>query len=183
MESVQSQLRSICGGLVEFEELSSVSLWAGYGWLKRLKVKTTESRILVHKFINPASSNGDRSTVGHRRKIASYKNEATFYARLAPILKAQHLPLPTCLHSGDLSDRLEVTSIFMEDLREEYPIENIHSLNKDQVTAAVKWLAKLHALCWHRDYEEKMGLADEGCYWCTFYRYSFSPFTICVQLL
>lgn len=162
--NIESQLTTIFeGGDVVYDEISHLSLWAGYGWLKKLKVKKPEVRVIVHKFIDPVSSDGDSSSVGHKRKVASYRNEATFYAQLAPVLKNQHLSLPVCLHYGNLSG--EVTSIFMEDLRQQYPIENLHGLNYEQTMAAVKWLAKLHALCWHKNYEKDMGLADEGCYW------------------
>ena len=163
--SIDSQLSAICNNEapVSYEELNSVSLWAGYGWLKKLKVNTPESRVLVHKFIDPMRCGGDVSSVSHRRKVASYKNEATFYARLGPVLQAHSLSLPTCFHSGNLNS--EVTSIFMEDLRPQYPIENLCALNREQMVAAVKWLAKLHAVCWHKGYEEEMGLSEEGCYW------------------
>ena len=92
--------------------------------------------------------------------------------KLAPTLLKNGLCLPYAYHV-ELSDLISTTeadstssiSIYMSDMSLKYPLDNLHGLNKSQTVAAVRWLAKMHGLCWGKSYEKEFSLAREGCYW------------------
>lgn len=147
----------------EVESVGSVSqiatLWGGMGSIVRIQCKTrNHSKHIIAKKIecsNPRS-------FGDKRKAASYKVEASFYASDAcRELSEQHI---CCrgLHTHDTGTGS--ITILMEPL----PNPSLYSMEGEVAKAAVRSVAKLHAYFWGKKSTRAIptiGLAEQGTYW------------------
>nr|POE63723.1 hypothetical protein CFP56_04626 [Quercus suber] len=132
------------------------TLWAGYGQICRLQaLKTNPGRdsdkpkSLILKYVAPPRSKlkSDQDE-GHLRKVISYQVEQHFYVNLVPTMPTE-IGVAHCwgrVHEQDCM------AMILDDLHEDYPIVPSHrgELSKNQVHAALKWLATFHGHWWKR---------------------------------
>ncbi|KAK3271217.1 hypothetical protein CYMTET_20421 [Cymbomonas tetramitiformis] len=138
-------------------------LWGGMGYVHELNValETNESvPIIVKRIELPANC----TSIGDRRKKASYLHEIAFYenghaAKLREAGAAVPLPLYTSVEN-------DVMQICMTKLTGNARGD----LSVAECRSALTWLATMHALYWGRT-EEAIGpntlggLQQQGCYW------------------
>lgn len=130
------------------------SLWSGYGELVRLHLD--DGRTVVLKHVRPpAAAPGD---TGHARKLRSYAVETAWYRDFAP-----RLP-PGVRVPRLLAERSAGTERWMvlEDLDAAGFPERRRDLSDADLTAALRWLAGLHATFLG---EAPEGLWARGTYW------------------
>lgn len=142
------------------------SLWAGYGYICRIRATTSvhdgsesckagpEAQYFILKFIQPPTRPEYLISLaadeGHIRKVLSYQVEQSFYNRLAPQMP-ESIPLAACISSiNSTSVENHTTAMIMTDLREAFPIagEATIELNNTQTYAALDWLANFHGFWW-----------------------------------
>jgi Ecdysteroid kinase-like family len=136
------------------------SLWAGMGWIVCLKCQRSngDTRTIIAKHIkcsNPQS-------FGDRRKAASYRVEATFYASDYCKDLANFGICCQGLHTED--DGNGDITILMDPL----PNPTIHNMVGDVAKAAVRSVARLHSYFWGNTKANAAvedGLAAQGTYW------------------
>lgn len=146
--------------VVDVKETKLCSLWAGYGSIKCLTVRTATDTIrLICKEVNPPKDTG----VAHERKVTSYLVEIELY-KMGHLMKVAGIAIPDIYHLE--SSASGKATLLMSDLRVEYPIAGDGGLDWPKTLAAVDWLANFHAFHWERSeslVESK--LWPEGCYW------------------
>jgi hypothetical protein len=136
------------------------SLWAGMGWIVCLKCQKTNdsTRTMIAKHIKCSNS----QTLGDRRKAASYRVEAIFYAsEYCKDLAAFGI----CCKGLYTEDRYNGSiTILMDPL----PNQTIHHMVGDVAKAAVRSVARLHSYFWGNEKADSAvenGLAAQGTYW------------------
>ncbi|RAL14120.1 phosphotransferase enzyme family protein [Aspergillus homomorphus CBS 101889] len=148
------------------------TLWAGYGQICAVtaRARTPEAAAhlaqlcgvapspategatypLILKLISPPP--GSSSDEGHLRKMLSYEVEQRFYATVAPAL-GTGVAVAGCVASTyerDVPELRGLIATLLVDLRGRYPVAGgkRSALSGVQVSAAVRWLAGMHARSW-----------------------------------
>ncbi|MET2984814.1 phosphotransferase [Aureibaculum conchae] len=144
--------------LVEKEVIQE--LWSGYGKIMRIGLEHAPMASVIVKHVQLPRSNqhprGWNTNVGHQRKLKSYQVETNWYTSYSKHSAAR---LPTCLAIETLNG--EVLMV-LEDLDAAgYAIRKA-SVNWEEITQCLKWLAQFHA-----SYLGKVpeGLWQSGTYW------------------
>ena len=135
-------------------------LWSGYGKIIRVFLQNGSSNSMVIKHVQlPGIDNHPRgwgTDLGHERKIKSYKVEAAWYQNYSKMCKAR---LPECLA---IDTEKEDVLIILEDLNSVGYDLRKRSLDWDEISSCLEWLAKFHA-----SYigQSPHGLWQTGTYW------------------
>lgn len=135
-------------------------LWSGYGKIIRVELESASVESVIVKHIqlsdNKNHPRGWNTDLGHQRKLKSYKVETTWYDRYSKISTAR---LPRCFAIEKQNDEV---LILLEDLDEAgYPLRK-SSIEWQEISQCLNWLAKFHA-----SYLGKIpeGLWEVGTYW------------------
>ena len=144
--------------LVEKETIQE--LWSGYGKIMRIGLKNAAVDSVVVKHVQlPVRNNHPRgwnTDIGHQRKLKSYEVEAEWYRTYSKNSAAR---LPQCLAIEQYG--AEVLMV-LEDLDAAgYPLRK-GTVNWEEITACLQWLAKFHASYLG---ENPDGLWAIGTYW------------------
>jgi hypothetical protein len=136
------------------------SLWAGMGWIVCLKCQKTNgcTRTIIAKYVKCSNP----QTFGDRRKMASYRVEAAFYA--SDYCKDLANLGICCQGLSTKDDGNEDITILMDPL----PNQTIHYMVGDVAKAAVRSVARLHSYFWGNEKADcavENGLAEQGTYW------------------
>jgi len=140
------------GGTIGSDQEILQTLWGGYGRL--LRVRGPDGTEIVKDIRWP---NG-RQDVSHKRKLRSYQVEAQWYERWAAKVPAA-CRIPSCLRIESRSDGMVLE---LEDLDAAGFARRSSRLNRQDLSAAIGWLARFHATflgC------APSGLWKEGSYW------------------
>lgn len=135
-------------------------LWSGYGKIMRIGLENAAVDSVVVKHVQlPVRNNHPRgwnTDIGHQRKLKSYEVEAKWYRTYSKNSAAR---LPQCLAIEQYG--AEVLMV-LEDLDAAgYPLRK-GTVNWEEITACLQWLAKFHASYLG---ENPDGLWDIGTYW------------------
>jgi len=136
------------------------SLWSGYGKMLRIGLKNSDIKSVVVKEINlsPKENHprGWNTDIGHQRKLKSYEIEKCWYENYSHLSGSR---LPKCL--GVESSSVHIY-ILLEDLDlAGYPLRK-QSLNWNEFSACLKWLAEFHASFLGK---QPNNLWEKGTYW------------------
>ncbi len=134
-------------GLYKAEQVQA--LWSGYGEVARYCIPANQKKgieqsfIVKHVELPDISSHprGWNTSISHKRKIDSYKNEERFYAHYAHLCDA-HCYVPKYLGSLKIH---EPYPILLEDLNTLGFCRRMDSANLEQVRLGIRWLAYFHA--------------------------------------
>lgn len=142
--------------VLELELLQPV--WGGNGEVLRAELSGADvSSVIVKKIVSPQLKK-KRADPSAMRTIASYDNELAFYQKHAPTvppdLKMARLYLGQRLAEGWL--------FIVEDLGLSGLLPPSKTLSDEQIRAALRWLARLHA---HFMSSPGEGLWKAGSYW------------------
>jgi len=154
-----SILQSTGASSLKVEEVIQ-ELWSGYGNIMRVSLQgaSIDSVVVKHVQIPNLKDHprGWNTDIGHQRKVKSYEVETAWYQTYSQDCKAR---IPNCLAVEKVDD--EVLMV-LEDLDQAgYPIRK-NSAGWDEISACLRWLAKLHASFLGRD---SVGLWEVGTYW------------------
>lgn len=149
------------------------SLWAGYGTISSVKVRSKNAnKDLIIKRVNPPHKCSVAS-IGDQRKIKSYHVEGYFYKKLVPyILKWKDVvkcdiaePYFIDQTHEDEEEDSEASFLFiMSDLSDSHDM--YYDGSKEQVIAIIDWLASFHSIFFnHPDVTEAQKIWSEGGYW------------------
>ncbi|WP_274473883.1 oxidoreductase family protein [Mangrovimonas aestuarii] len=144
--------------LIEKETIQN--LWSGYGKIMRVGLENASEKSVIVKHVqltvNKNHPRGWNTDIGHQRKVKSYKVETTWYDRYSKNSTAR---LPQCLAIETLED--EVLMV-LEDLDEAGYSLRKQTLEWEEISTCLKWLAEFHA-----SYLGKVpdGLWEVGTYW------------------
>ena len=136
------------------------SLWSGYGKIMRVSLENASVDSVVIKHVQlPTQKNHPRgwnTDIGHQRKVTSYKVETNWYETYSSHSSAR---IPQCLA---IETQDEEVLIVLEDLNEAgYPLRK-RSIDWEEISSCIKWLAQFHASYLGRIPD---GLWDIGTYW------------------
>ncbi|NRB61111.1 MAG: DUF1679 domain-containing protein [Winogradskyella sp.] len=136
------------------------SLWSGYGEMLRVGINDAEEESVVVKDIQLSTKNnhprGWNSDIGHQRKLISYQVESYWYKNYASQSKSR---IPKCLAVEYSTSHIY---ILLEDLNTAgFPVRK-HSLNWNEFSNCLKWLAEFHVSFLGVEPE---GLWNTGTYW------------------
>jgi hypothetical protein len=129
------------------------SLWSNYGSIDRVRLKRKDSAVsqttsLVIKTVQPPSlSSGDSQDEGHLRKLLSYKVEQYFYAHLSGRLPKE-AKVATYYSPAEDEDVEQPVKLVLEDLSVTFPHAAYGSLNLQDTTTVLVWLANFHGTFW-----------------------------------
>ncbi|PVF97243.1 hypothetical protein CPB86DRAFT_786048 [Serendipita vermifera] len=137
------------------------SLWSNYGSIDRVYLMNKDSGArrnaedphtsavsLVIKTVQPPSlKNKGSKDEGHLRKLLSYKVEQYFYAHLSSQLPKE-AKVATHYSLVDLEDVEQPVKLVLEDLAPAFPHPAYGSLNLEDTTTVLNWLAKFHGTFW-----------------------------------
>ncbi len=157
---IRSAISEITGASSFIEKEIIQELWSGYGSIKRLELENVPCKSVVVKHIQLAGNKkhprGWNTDIGHQRKLRSYEVETKWYEHYSAQSKAR---LPHCLGIFSQGDE---ALIVLEDLDEAgFPLRK-QSVNWEDITECLKWLAQFHASYLGR---EPNGLWQTGTYW------------------
>lgn len=136
--------------------------------------RTKRTTLIVKRVCPPPSTTatgsgaGDRDDgddIGHRRKLESYVAEAAFYEHCArrTIEGGAAIARPLLVSTSDAVDKSRENpplsspspppprfslTLVLADLRGEFPVFARGSLRPEQLRAALRWLARFHAIWW-----------------------------------
>ena len=135
-------------------------LWSGYGKILRLQLNNAPYKNVIVKHVQlPFSQQHPRgwnSNIGHQRKLKSYQVESNWYKDYSHQSNAR---LPSCIALENYNDEV---LIILEDLDQAgYPLRK-GSVNWEDISACLNWLATFHAS--YLGMTPK-GLWDIGTYW------------------
>ncbi|MEL6842697.1 MAG: oxidoreductase family protein, partial [Bacteroidota bacterium] len=135
-------------------------LWSGYGKILRIGLENAPLESVVVKHVQLPRRNhhprGWNTDIGHQRKLKSYQVETTWYETYSQQSTAR---LPHCYAIERQDD--EVLMV-LEDLDAVgYPLRK-RSLNWEEISACLAWLANFHASYLGKAAE---GLWEVGTYW------------------
>jgi hypothetical protein len=148
-------------GAVELGHMETIQyLWSGYGKIIRVALKNASIKSVVVKHVQLSDGKdhprGWSTDYGHQRKVKSYEVETAWYRRYSTHSRAR---IPEFL--GIYTTDAEVL-IILEDLNEAGYPHRKQSLNWDEVSACLEWLAKFHASYLGKAPES---LWEQGTYW------------------
>ncbi len=117
-------------------------LWSGYGSILRYALEDSELSTVVVKHVSlPGKGRNSNSSLGHARKIKSYKVETAWYEHWAAMCD-ERCRIPHCLaveHQGD-----EVLMV-LEDLDSAGYPQRRHNVSLAEIELGLSWLAHFHA--------------------------------------
>ena len=159
-EFIKSAISDITGASSFTEKETIQELWSGYGKIKRITLEGASEKSVIVKHIQLSGGNnhprGWNTDIGHQRKLKSYQVETAWYGQYSVQSKAR---LPHCL--GVKSSEDEVL-IVLEDLDEAgFPLRK-QSVNWEEITECLHWLAQFHASYLG---QKPNGLWETGTYW------------------
>lgn len=135
-------------------------LWSGYGEILRITLENGTIGNVVAKHVRlPTDTNHPRgwnSDIGHQRKVKSYQVERKWYENYSRFSTAR---LPHCLGIQTYEDEV---LIILEDLNLAGYSLRKRSINWDDITMCLSWLAKFHASYMG---QTPKGLWPVGTYW------------------
>jgi len=136
------------------------SLWNGYGQMLRIGLNNAEYNSVVVKDINLSKGNthprGWNTSLGHQRKLQSYRVEQHWYAHYSMKSKSR---LPKCLAVQEASNYMY---ILLEDLNDAGFTIRKQDVNWNEFSACLQWLAQFHVSFLNLEPE---GLWPVGTYW------------------
>lgn len=140
------------------------ALWSGYGEIARYYSPKLTTSVIVKSVSPPKKINHPRgwhSSVGHARKLASYKVEACFYQHYA-----RYCPpacyVPQMIAFTTENDTAESQTLVIEDLLHAGFDDNEFTLALDDIKVVIRWLANFHGKFLGNAAE---GLWETGSYW------------------
>jgi thiamine kinase-like enzyme len=148
-------------GATDISSLETIQdLWSGYGKIIRITLENYSKKSIVVKHVqlpnNKYHPRGWNSDLGHQRKIKSYEVEKAWYQHHSNRSKAR---LPKCVA---MTSEKEEVLIILEDLNEAGYHLRKRSLNWEEITRCLKWLARFHASYLG---EEPDRIWEVGTYW------------------
>lgn len=148
-------------GATSFTEKEIIQeLWSGYGKIIRVSLKNASFPTAIIKHVQiPTSENHPRgwnSNIGQERKIKSYQVETNWYLNCGQKSIAR---LPQCYAAEKKNDEV---ILVLEDLDQAGFDLRKDSVQWEDITTVLKWLAEFHASYLH---ESPDGLWEEGSYW------------------
>lgn len=157
-EIIRQATGATCIELIEVIQ----ELWSGYGAILRYRLSGTQRKQVVVKHVqfpdhrdHPRGWNSDRS---HLRKLRSYEVETAWYAQWSDRCGAD-CRTPHCLA---VETRGDETLMVLEDLDESGFPQRRETVNKQERSACLDWLANFHAT--HLGCQPD-GLWQQGSYW------------------
>lgn len=136
------------------------ALWSGYGKILRIELEAAAVKTVVVKHVQLPQKHqhprGWNTDIGHQRKLKSYQVETTWYANYSSHSAAR---LPQCLAIETQGD--EVLMV-LEDLDEAGYDLRKRTVNWNEISSCLAWLAKFHAS--YLD-QKPDGLWEVGTYW------------------
>ena len=171
------QILDITGEVKVSNEKRLTSLWAGYGTISSVKVRSKKAnKDFIIKRVNPPHKCSVAS-IGDQRKIRSYHVEGYFYEKLVPyIFKWKDVvkcdvaePYFIDQTHEDEEEDSETSFLFiMSDLSDSHDM--YYDGSKEQVIAIIGWLASFHSIFFnHPDVTEAQTgngkIWSEGGYW------------------
>ncbi|KAI9175307.1 hypothetical protein H9P43_006668 [Blastocladiella emersonii ATCC 22665] len=143
------------------------ALWAGYGALHRVSAPVVRGGPLVPLVLKQIDLSGgaDDTSLSHRRKVASYAVETTFYLHYAPSLPAS-VPVAQAYASrtavaktgsviegvgdGGRYPAYSSLTLALADLSPSFPVDGDSQspLNRAAAGVVLTWLARFHAHFW-----------------------------------
>lgn len=144
------------------------SLWSGYGEVVRFSVQGSEiANSVVLKSIQfsemKVHPRGWQSSFAHKRKVHSYQVETNWYQGWAECCQDSER-VARCLTSWQQEGQVY---ILLEDLDEAGYPRRCSTLELEEVSVVLHWLANFHArfLQSDRQYDWPEGLWQRGTYW------------------
>jgi len=136
------------------------TLWSGYGQLVRCRLEgaAVGSVIVKHVRWRDRHPRGRDSSVGHERKVRSYRVETAWYERYAARCGAESR-VPQCLAQATQGDEV---FLVLEDLDAAGFGGRRHRVGERELEAGLRWLAGFHATFMG---ERPEGLWPVGTYW------------------
>jgi hypothetical protein len=151
-----------------FREDSIQSLWSGYGEVVRFSVQGSEiASSVVLKSIQfgemKSHPRGWQSSFAHQRKVHSYQVEANWYQNWAECCQGSER-VARCFASWQQEGQMY---LLLEDLDEAGYPRRCSSLELEEVSVVLHWLASFHArfLQPARQPSWPEGLWERGTYW------------------
>lgn len=139
-------------------------LWSGYGEIARYYSPRLTSSVIVKSVTPPQQvkhPRGWHSSVGHKRKLASYRIEAYFYKHYAQRCSAACY-VPKLIAFTESVGNAESQTLVMEDLINS-GFDDVHdTLTIADISIVLHWLAHFHALFLD---DPASGLWSIGTYW------------------
>jgi hypothetical protein len=159
-EYVRSIILQRTGASSLYEKEMIQQLWSGYGEIMRVGLREAEVDSVIVKHVqlplHQRHPRGWNTDIGHQRKVKSYQVETCWYKTYSSLSAAR---LPHCLALETQDDEVWMV---LEDLDAAgYPLRK-RSVNWDDITACLAWLAQFHASYLGQAPE---GLWDVGTYW------------------
>ena len=159
-EYFKSVIRQRTGASALWEQEVIQELWSGYGKIMRIGLEQASVESVVVKHVQlPRQQNHPRgwnTDLGHLRKVKSYQVETAWYERYSKHSAAR---LPQCL---GVETQDEEVLIVLEDLDAAGYSLRKRSVNWEDVSACLAWLAQFHASYLGKHPE---GLWEVGTYW------------------
>lgn len=162
MDGFYKHILQATGATAIVSETHIQTLWSGYGAIKRVNLQGGKYQSVVVKYIQTETSGkhprGWNTSLGHNRKVNSYKVENHWYQHRATEC-SNACKIPSCLALIEQgSERL----LILEDLDASgYPLRK-SSLTVNQAKVVLTWLARFHARFM---FEKPTGLWQTGTYW------------------
>jgi len=120
-------------------------LWSGYGEVTRYNSPKLAASVIVKSVVPPRQVNhpqGWHSTIGHQRKLASYKVEVHFYQHYAQHC-SKNCYVPQLIACSELAAS-DAQILVMEDLQH-LGLGNKETVSLVEVKSVIYWLAYFHA--------------------------------------
>jgi len=148
-------------GATSFTEEEVIQhLWSGYGKIIRLKLKDNNIDSVVVKYVqlplHKHHPRGWNTDIGHNRKVKSYQVEMNWYDQYS---KSSMARLPHCLAIEPKDDEV---LIILEDLDKAGYHLRKQSVEWEDISSCLKWLAQFHASYLGAN---PNGLWEVGTYW------------------
>ena len=135
-------------------------LWSGYGKIMRIGLENAKDKSIVAKLVQlPRQKNHPRgwnTDIGHQRKVRSYQVETNWYQNFSKSSKAR---LPECIL---VENHQEEVLILLEDLNEVGFHLRKHTINWNEISSCLEWLANFHVSYLGGNPD---GLWETGTYW------------------
>jgi thiamine kinase-like enzyme len=138
-------------------------LWSGYGTIERCELDGGEHASVVVKHVcwpqkNANGKMGGNSSIGHKRKVRSYRVEMAFYDQYSKLC-TNDCRVPHCLHMETVQGE---SLLVLEDLHQAGFTHRKSSLSMKEMEPCIKWLAEFHAVFMNK---VPQNLWHTGTYW------------------